>query len=273
MNEFLPSRFVEVIHRLAVGIEPLDAQGAGRRLPYQIQARYDGIQFERPHPPIEQHDSNLFSIRYQKGVRTPIDLRFFDLFSGPYKEREDRRRVVPRRLRIPVLTQTAVEAAEQPEAKKDFRRRLRRPVFFPGAAYNFPSTATGLRGRVTRGGEPMRWARVNATLAGQTVIAGRAHGDDRGEFLLLLNSNLTTGSALPKPLEIEVSVFGPAVPPVIDDDDPLLDLPLETLSAPGAVDDVARGVQLPAGYTASVTRVVQFTLGKCLSGEPDFQIT
>ena len=118
-----------------------------------------------------------------------------------------------------------------------------------------------------------RWAIAENAAGCAAPFEQPAHGDDRGEFLLLLNSNLTTGSALPKPLEIEVSVFGPAVPPVIDEDDQLLDLPLETLSAPGAVDDVARGVQLPAGYTASVTRIVQFTLGKCLSGEPDFQIT
>ena len=34
MNQFVPNRYVEIIHRLALGIEPLDAfRGAPARLP------------------------------------------------------------------------------------------------------------------------------------------------------------------------------------------------------------------------------------------------
>ena len=40
MNEFLSSRYVEVIHRLALGIEPIDAQH-GRRLSYPLQMKHD----------------------------------------------------------------------------------------------------------------------------------------------------------------------------------------------------------------------------------------
>jgi hypothetical protein len=40
MNQFLPSRYVEIIHRLALGIEPLDAFRGGR-LGYQLQAVYE----------------------------------------------------------------------------------------------------------------------------------------------------------------------------------------------------------------------------------------
>ena len=276
MNQFLPSRFVEVIHRLALGIEPIDAQRS-RRLSYALRVEYDAAQFGLARPPIERHSSNLYALRYQPGVTTQLDLRFLDLSQRFYQPQYDRRRIVPRRLRIPILTLADVEAQEQID-KKDFQRRIRHPVFFPGAAYDCNVTATGLRGRVVRNGQPMRWARVVARLAGETVIVGQAHGDDRGEFLLLLNANVTTGSAWPNPLDIEVSVFGPAATPIpspvnLPELDPLWDLPLETLANPGEADPVAAGDQLPANYTANVKRFVQFTLGKCLSGKPDFVIT
>jgi hypothetical protein len=278
MNQFLPSRYVEVVHRLALGIEPIDAQRA-RRLSYQLQIGYDAAQFGLKRPPIERHASNLFALRYQPGVPDPtaqVDLRFFDLSEPFYKPENDRRRIVPRRLRIPIRTLAQVESDELTD-RREFRRRIRRPVFFPGAAYDFSATTTGLRGRVLRDGKPMRWARVVAKLKGETVVVGRAHGDDRGEFLLLINAAVTSGSAWPSPLEIEVEVFGPAtVPTPIPSDlptrDPLWDLPLETLAASGLdADPVATCEkspdQPPLNYTKSVKRDITFTLGKCLYGE------
>ncbi len=280
MNQFLPARYAEIVHRLALGIEPLDAQRGGR-LGYSLQAAYDAQQLGLPRPPLERHVSNLFSLRYQPGVATQLELRFFDAAERRYKPEDDRRRIVPRRLRIPILSLADVETAEQDDPQS-FRRRIRRPAFFPGAAYDFSATATSLRGRVVRGGKPMRWARVTAKLSGSgppgsELVVGHAHGDDRGEFLLFINANVTTGSALPKPLEIIVSVFGPATPPLpspatLPALDPLWDLPLETLAAPGVDDPAATGTQLPAGYTAKVERVVSFTLGTCLCEEPKFVI-
>jgi hypothetical protein len=288
MNEFLPSRYVERIERLALGIEPMDALHT-RQLSYALRVEHDGTQLGLRRPPIEHHTSNRYALRYQTNLPASVDLRFFDVADQFYKPEKDRRRVVPRRLRIPILTLAAVETAEQTEAlaanknAKDFKRRIRRPVFFPGAAYDFNPTATGLRGRVMRGGKPMRWARVEAKLGGTSLIVGRAHGDDRGEFLLLLNSAMTTGSTLPKPLKIEVTVRGPAAAPTPSSPDlpildPLWDLPLEFLAAPGVDDPVATGVQPPnqppaQNYTASFTRTVEFTLGKCLGGAEDFVIT
>lgn len=216
MNQVLSSRYVEVIQRLALGIEPIDAQSA-RRLSYAIQVVYDMAPFGLPRPPIERHTSNLYALRYQPGVTKQIALRFFDLPERSYKPEYDRRRVVPRRLSIPILTLDEVEEQELQEADaarkqaKDFRRRIRRPVFFPGAAYDFIATSTGLRGRVMRAGKPVRWGRVVATL--DTAVVGRAHVDDRGEFLLLVNTNVATVTAVPKPLEILVSIFAPATAP------------------------------------------------------------
>jgi len=276
MNQFLPNRYVEIIHRLALGIEPLDAF-RGARLGYQLQAVYEAQQQGLLRPPIERHLSNLFSLRYQPGVATQLDLRFLDSAEPVYRPEYDRRRVAPRRLGIPILTLTDVETAEAGD-KQGFNRRIRRPAFFPGAAYDFSATTTGMRGRVVRNGQPMRWARATATLPGSSVVVGHAHGDDRGEFLLLIGANVTTGSALPKPLEIEVSVFGPSSPPSPPSPelprlDPLWDLPREQLSAPGDPDPVAAGTELPPDYTAKVTRVIEFTLGKCLCEEPEFVIT
>lgn len=270
MNDFLPSRYVEIIHRLALGIEPIDAQ-RGRRVSYPLQMGHDATTLRLPRPPIERHGSNLFSLRYQPGVTSPLDLRIFDLEAPRYDPRNDRRRIVPRRLRIPILTRTAVETAEALNSL-EFRRRIRRPVLFPGAAYDFSITATALRGRVLRNGRPMRWARVVARLAGQILVVGRAHGDDRGEFFLIVNANAVTGSSLPNPLNIDVSVSGPAVVPVPDpanqeEIDPLWDLPLETLAAPGSNDPVAAGETLPGGYGTTVTQPVTFTLGRCIYRE------
>ena len=288
MNQFLPSRFAERVERLALGIEPMDAISA-RPLTYQLQIQHDASLLGLPRPPIERHTSNRYALRYQPGVTNTVDLRFFDQPDRFYKPQHDRRRIVPRRLRVPILSLTDVETQEQTEADaantnvKDFRRRIRRPTFFPGAAYDFSATTTGLRGRVTRGDQPMRWARVVATLQGTSLVVGRAHGDDRGEFLLLINATVTNGSATPKPLNIDVTVLGPDEAPTpaspdLPKLDPLWDLPLEILAAPGVDDPVATGVQPPdqppaQNYTASVTRTVEFTLGKCLSGIEDFEIT
>jgi hypothetical protein len=271
MNEFLPSRYVEIVHRLALGIEPIDAH-CRRRLSYPIQLNYDAEQFNLPRPPIDRHLSNLFSLRYLPGVTTPIDVRAFDLSDPRYDPKYDRRRIVPRRLRIPILSLIDVENQERLD-RRQFRRRIRRPLFFPGAAYAFNFTATALRGQVLRNGKPMRWARVVARLAGQPLVVGRAHGDDRGEFFLLINANAVTGSTLPDPLDIDVSVTGPTVipvpvPPNQPELDPLWDLPLETLAAPGAAaDPVATGETLPPTYAATVTETITFTLGRSLYRE------
>jgi hypothetical protein len=148
---------------------------------------------------------------------------------------------------------------------------------FPGAAYDVSVTATGVRGRVLRNNLPMRWARVEARLAGSNVIVGRAHGDDRGEFLLLIGSEAIPGAVLPTALDVDVAIFGPAAVPVpatpgLPEIDPLWDLPLESASAPGAADPVLAGETLPAGYTATVSRTLSLALGRLASETQAFVI-
>jgi hypothetical protein len=252
MNEFLPSRFVESVKRLAIGLEPIDA-AVRLRPSHPIDVTFDVAPFKLPRPAIDHHRTGLHVLLYTTALTSPVDLRFVDRA----------RRYVPRRLRIPILTQAAAEAA--PPA-----RRVRRPVLFPGAAYDV-ADATGLRGRVVRGGQPMRWARVVARLPGAGPVVGRAHGDDRGEFLLLIGSEAGPIGDLDPPLKVEVTVFGPAIPPApITPDQPaidaLWDLPLETAAAPGDPDPVSSGEQQPASYTASAMLPLDLAFGRVLSG-------
>jgi hypothetical protein len=272
MNRFLPAPFAERIERLMLGIEPIDALRA-TRIATPVDLVLDGPPsaaapaadaqtywlrlFGLPDATgglrrIPRHNSCRHALLYRPGMKSPIAIRLFD--------RE--RRYAPRRISYPVPADIAVAMP-----------RVRRPALFPGAAYDVSEASTGLRGRVTwrqspHGEEPVRWVRVEATVAGQVV--GRAHGDERGEFLLLLDCAAAGLGDLPSPLTAQVTVFGPAVPPPLPSDDPLGDLPLETLLADP--DDISPGELLPAGYAATAlsSRPVDFELGRLLSRQDKF---
>jgi hypothetical protein len=189
-----------------------------------------------------------------------VDIRIF----------EDRRQFVPRRFTIPLHTRATADGFPAGD-------RVRRPFLFPGAAYELDSCATGIRGRVLRAGKPMRWARVEAVLPGGGPIVGRAHGDDRGEFLLVIGPNAIPVGDLVNPLTLHVTVYGPAAIPVpvpanLPSLDPLWDLPLETPPVPGAPDTISTGETLPVNYTASIAVNIDFTLGELRSGLAAFTI-
>jgi hypothetical protein len=281
MNAVVESRFAESLHRLAVGFEPLDAV-LGTRLTHPVRLEVEGplprpptprgepyrraVVPGAPRPGADRHDSCLHALLYQPGLGESVDVRIYD---------RDRR-YVPRRLRLPIETLAAVEP-EPPAQRPPTARRVRRPVVFLGAAYAVCERSTGLRGRVLRDGVPMRWARVEATLPGNGARVGRAHGDDRGEFLLLLDPAAAPAVELTNPLEVRVAVSGPATapvpaPPDLPAADPLWDLPLEELPPPGSPDPVSAGDAFPAGFVTSLTatRIVDFRLGRLISGD-DFQ--
>lgn len=272
MNEFLPSQFVERVDRLMLGIEPLDALRAGR-VAQPIDVVLDGV----PYPPsapsgaaqawdqvmgfpdsigaltrIPRHNSCRHALLFKPGMKPPVVIRMFDR----------QRRFAPRRISYPVPGDIHTSSP-----------RVRRPALFPGAAYDVSDTFTGMRGRITWNQStsnevPVRWVRVEATIEGQVV--GRAHGDDRGEFLLLLDSTAGGLGELPAPLTAQVTVFGPAAPVAVPANDPLGDLPVETLLADP--DDVSPGEKLPPGYvsTAQSTRAVIFQLGAVLTNQDKF---
>jgi len=272
VNEFLPPRFVERVERLILGIEPTDAQRR-TRIAHPIDVVLDKPSFS-PAPSswgtalgmadpigarhaIPRHNSCRHALVFPPGMDSPIAIRLYD----------SARRFVPRRISYPIPG--AITSAAPPS-------RVRRPALYPGAAYDLSQTATGIRGRVTWSQStanevPARWVRVEAVINGQLV--GRAYGDDRGEFLLVLRSEAGGLGDLPVPLVAQVTVFGPPAPIPISSGDPFGDLPIEILLADP--DTISPGENLPAGYasTALSSRPVTFELGRLLTNQDKFFFT
>lgn len=290
MNVFVESRYSEKLTRVALGLEPLDSERR-TRVAHPVAVTFDAAPPGRARPPIERHDSCLHVLRYYEASEDLVEMNISEA-SGRYGTRrvgfpilpsstvalrfdDPARRFVPRRLSFPLLKAAVADAAPF-----NPRLRIRRPVLFPGAAYDVSNSITGLRGRVLRGGKPVRWARVEATLPGTTVVVGRAHGDDRGEFLLLLGTNASPlGDLEDNTLEIRVTAFAPVlalVPadPSVPELDPLWDLPLEKAALTGLPDPVSAGEVIPPGYASTLTstRIVKFVLGKLQSGIDPFVI-
>lgn len=269
MNGLLPTSGPEITHRLALGIEPIDAVSGGR-VATPVRVELEGGSPWRParsgasyrtyvapgavRPATSRHDSGRYALLAHAALSGSAEVRVYD----------HSRRFVPRRLRVPVLSPEDAE-------RSPFTHRIRRPWLFPGAGYDVIERSTGLRGRVLRDGQPMRWFRVEARLA-SGVRVGRAFGDDRGEFLLLLTCDAEADGELHDPLEVEVIISGPAVAPVSAfaaqrEQDPWWDLPIEDVPDAGLPDLVSMGDRDPDGYvTASASpRTVRFERGRILS--------
>ena len=272
MNQFLPERFAERVDRLMLGIESLDALRAAR-IAMAIDVVLDGSPFAASPPSdaeldwqrlfgfpdaigglrrIPRHNSCRHALLFKPGMKSPINIRLFDR----------QRRYAPRRISYPVPANISIASP-----------RVRRPALFPGAAYDVSEASTGLRGRVTWRQSllnelPVRWVRVEARIDGQVV--GHAHGDERGEFLLLLNCDAGGLGDLPSPLTAQVTVFGPAIAPPLVPGDPLGDLPLETLLADP--DTISPGITLPPGYASTLlsSRPVDFEWGRLLTQQDKF---
>jgi hypothetical protein len=262
-NLYSSARYVESVERLALGLEAIDAL-RGARIPDDIRITFDEVPRGLPRPSIVRHDSAVFALLYGASVGDSIVIRVFDSEYTVWTESRERRRFVPRRFRIPLLA--ADEADDRPVSE-----RIRRPALFPGAAYETPECMTGMRGRVVDDDVPVRWARIQAVdpVSGATV--GRAHCDDRGEFLLLIDSNAGGLAELSDPLELQLRVHLPTTPIVaasIKAVDPLWDLPIELVPDPGVVDDVSAGNLPWPEWTLASTTAVEFPLGALLKGQP-----
>lgn len=255
MNGLLAPHFSTHVHRLALGLETLDA-ARDARIAHPIRVEIEGTAAVRARHRVDRHDSCLHALLYRPGLGSSVDIRLV----------ESARRFVPRRLRVPLPD---LEADDNPPPSQ----RSRRPMLFPGAAYDVGETATALRGRAVRDDSPLRWARVEATRPDSGLVVGRAHGDDRGEFLLLLAPAAMQVGELVTPLPIQVTVFAPTTapsPPAADGaSDPLWDLPLEELPDAALPDTVASGEELPPDYDATTTRIVEFIPGRILSSDID----
>jgi hypothetical protein len=291
VNEVLPPVWTERVTRLRLGIEAIDALGrpgplggiglhledgptpaavpGGVPAPVPFGDLDDGVGL----PGVAASPSGRFALGFgQPLVDAPpnrLVVRIVDRH----------RRFVPRRLSVPAPTLAAVttaDAAHDADPTVPLAGRVCRPALFPGAAYGEAAGATIVRGRVTwgAGGPRAAWVRVVARTAtpidvvddeGDVVatiqpVLGRAHGDERGEFLLVIGSlpkELALANEPDVDLEIAISARpepaanAPVTSPTGSRADPLWHLPIETVGSLDPTDLVAAGVTTPAGFTAS----------------------
>lgn len=303
MNEFLATRYAERVDRLALGLEPVEALGDERpradvervttpalwppqRLPRATRAVHPvHVVVEPPPQPLawyqrladrggDVHEewaslprrpSCRHVLLYTPGLDDHVTVRLFDRV----------RRYVPRRLRVPLALLDPDDP--MPVDALTVQERSRRPALFPGATYPIVGGTTAIRGRVLRGGAAARWARVEARRqpADPDPVAV-AHGDDRGEYLLVLGAGAAPAGPLPASLTLHLTAVlpatAPAAPAAIRAADPLWDLPLEPLPAAGLPDPVSSGRLRPPGYTLTLTlpQPVTVPVGRIRTHVPDF---
>lgn len=256
MNRNVSSRYDEHIETLAFGLECVDSMRASRvwrpisvRVERAWQPRGGAfVELAAPQLTLERHLSCLHALRFRPGRVSHVALRIED----------PERRYVPRRLLVPLSSvATLVNVTTEPPTielsstappERQWPRGGRRVHLLPGAAYDLPAGATVLRGRVTRDGKPVPWARIEARSPGNASVMARAHGDDRGEFVLVAG-RATNGAELNLDERCTVSVYVPAGanpggggdPPVpsLSNDDPLAGLPIERVTETGPEDPVS----------------------------------
>ncbi|KJS54027.1 hypothetical protein VM98_21755 [Streptomyces rubellomurinus subsp. indigoferus] len=257
---------VDVTHRLALAVRPLDARTA---------APAPGVRVGREAPPpggpvrpLESHGATGAVLRYGPGgvrARTVV-LRLDD----------PARRLVPRRFRVPLWTPAELTGADDRPPTAGYvpaASRLLRPWLLPGVAYPVTNGLTGLRLRVTHRGRPVRWPRVTAFGSGGVPV-GWAHGDEHGQVLLLVDGIGGLPHPAPSAFHVALRTAAPdqgQVPPV-DPLDPMADLVVEDVPrsqappVPADLDNpLLRGTALPPGYRTGAGDVVRrLTVGRVL---------
>lgn len=300
MSGVLSSVWAERVDRVRLGIEPVDA--LGRHGPIGgIGAHVENVQRPWPVQPGDVAPSPYGDQADGAGLpalRRGWSGRFAVVFDVPPGGGVDHvavrlvsadRRYVPRRLAIPAPTLTAVTAAEVAhdlDPGHPLVPRGCRPQLYPGAAYGFAAGATVVRGRVVWEGtsRAVRWPRVVARPEqpidvldenGDVIdtiqpVLGLAHGDDRGEFVLVLGPLPRELYVLPEvDLDLELTVeaapepapTAPVDSPIRSRTDPLWDLPLEEVGSLDPADGVTLGTTTPAGFTSAGTSTLTVRRG------------
>lgn len=228
--------------------------------------------------PFQQHRSDRFALRYAGLIQKRLDKAIKDGTSTTwiinihgtrlpsemlYNPSTDPRLYVPRRLSMNLVFKDGSPAPTPVN--------MRTPWLWPGSAYPFPATSTLIRGRVLRGAtlataKPVRWARLFATTPDtETVFAnatlvGCAHGDDRGEFVMALDSRAVSGAALKNPVKVRLWAYvAPAG--VAHPEDPLDGLPLE-VGGTDIINPILRGQTVPGTYTLNQAHSINLQLGE-----------
>jgi hypothetical protein len=223
--------------RMALAVECIDS--TTRRIittPVRIEAEESGVSFAA--------QGVGRAVMSHSRRRTPATLKV--------RIDDPTRQFAPRRLTIPLWTLAEVNRSFVPAES-----RLLRPWLLPGSAYPLVRGTTALRGRVETNGAPVRWPRIVARDSANATV-GWAHGDERGEFVLVLEIPYVLPS-LPDTFDVTLVVSAPAVR-AKPSDDPLGDLVVERvlrpLAPPSPTPDEQRLLQgraIPPGYrTASV---------------------
>ena len=266
-NSVVQSRFSELIQQGALAVEVFDALRRSR-IAAAVDVSVDTPASGTVATALTGRNLWMHGVLYgPRLTRNNLTLRFDDRS----------RRFVPRRLEYPIVQPAPDPTA--PEPNPGFR--IRPTHLYPGAAYEYASGATAIRGRVVRGPGPnapiVRWARIEAYNHNGNVPIGRAHGDDRGEFLLLLWPTAGPQGEPINPVPIDVKVFTTPSAPDPDQhaEDPLGDLPVEVVGPPQAspdpleqrprLDPVAAGESIPATYTRTSLTPVDVPLGRVVS--------
>jgi hypothetical protein len=183
-------------------------------------------------------------------LRTPTTVRL--------RIADPRRRYVARRFDLPLWTLKEVLDAESAGSPVPAASRLLRPWLLPGSAAALSRGTTTVRGRVVLGTEPVRWPRITARGPGNQAV-GWAHGDERGEFVLVIEDTGTLPPPAPTQLPVQLSMTA-RIPSTPDPFDPYADLTIEPLPRPAAPprpddfdNDVLRGRKTPADHVPSTT--------------------
>jgi hypothetical protein len=269
----------DVLHRLALGVEPLDAVTGyplatavrvGQEVPTHLRPRPAKLETYWPCLDFETNGTARFKLRH--GIGGPNRIKVNADGSAPtivVRIDDAQRRFVARRFRIPVWTRLELEQADptgddQPTGPYvAMASRLVRPVLFPGNAYPVARGTTVIRSSVVRNGKPVRWPRVIARVGG--VVSGAAQGDEHGEFLLVVTSDWTMLAAPPSKVDVNLTVRAvpPANAPKPDPGDRLADLVIEDVNRPLPADGALSGTGTPPGYQDyAVPAPVEVTVGK-----------
>jgi len=257
----------DVLHRLALAVDCRDAvtrHGVaaevriGREVPQEVLQR--GHDRAWPCWDLTAKAAGRAMIMLDLRAPTTVRLRIAD----------PRRRYVARRFDLKLWTLREVLDEESAGSPVPAASRLLRPWLLPGPAAALSRGTTTVRGRVVRGTDPVRWPRITARGPGHQAV-GWAHGDERGEFLLVI-----TDTATPPPVDdaIAITLNVVAAPPPAsspDPDDRLADLVVEAAPRsaappnPGDLDNpLLRGNADPPGYRPSAAGGMAVTV---LSGE------
>jgi hypothetical protein len=246
----------QVLHRLALAVDSVDAV---TRSPLATQVRIGAEVVPRlrtypddptwPCADLIPHGLGRATRLHQPPMPANITVRIDD----------PTRRYVPRRLTTALRSDADITASDnQTGTYIPVGSREMRPWLSPGSAYQMPRSTTAVRGRVARGAGAARWPRITAIGQGGQEI-GWAHGDDRGEFVLVIVSTGAIHPPAPSTLAVTLIVTAPSNPSEVTDD-PLADLVVETVPQPQVPptdsdrdSPLLRGRATPPGYVTSTT--------------------